>query len=69
MTKIEGYKCDYCKKLHESEVLALTCEDNHIKVIKTHALYKENDTIPKEVILTFDNGESAYYEYAAHVYS
>lgn len=69
MIKIEGYKCEYCKKLHESEVMALTCEQNHIKVSSVKGIYKEQDTFPKEVLVTFEDGKKAYYDYIAHQYS
>jgi len=67
MKKIEGYKCEYCNKLHESEVSAINCEQTHIKVTSVKGLYKERDSFPKEVIVTYNNGERAYYCYEAHV--
>jgi Fe-S-cluster-containing hydrogenase component 2 len=67
MIKVEGYKCEYCNKLHESEVCAMTCEQTHIKVVSVKGIYNENDSFPKEVIVTFEDGKRAYYDYSVHV--
>lgn len=32
MNKIEGYQCEFCKKIHSTEQGALICEKDHVPV-------------------------------------
>lgn len=67
MTKVEGYKCDYCKTLYAEEDAARKCESSHVVIVSTEAIHRKTHAFPREVIIEFSNGDSAYYAYEAHV--
>lgn len=66
MTKIEGYKCDHCKTVYGTSDEAVYCEGNHVMVEGVQSIYKKSDSFPQRIIVTFDDGKRAYYEYECH---
>jgi len=68
MIEIKGFKCEYCGILHETKELASRCEESHLKIVDTEAVYRKSDTHPREIIITLSNGRKSIYEYAADLF-
>lgn len=60
MRKAKKYICDKCGKLYDTKKACLKCENHHIKPTGFYYSFGEN-SYPKDIMVTFENGKTLFY--------
>ena len=55
------YVCEICGTIYDRRDSATACEIKHTRPIGAFGFYRENETLPDEVRVSFQNGKTEMY--------
>lgn len=71
LKKLKQYQCEICNTVYNSENECQKCETAHNRIKQciqaNYNAYKNNGAYPKNIIIEFENGIKAKYDYTSEI--